>query len=330
MKLQLQIDPPMAAKIAEYFEANGMPQYANQLWHELSSASVYDRHFLETLTDTMFDARQAQMPTGTVLRSRFILGLISWGFPTPKATRAYFDNLKLLLSSLPKREQPGAVVLGIGSGRCGSTTLSAAFAALPASCATHENPPKIYWDPLEPQVQFHLERLRLMTDYFPLVFDAAHWWMRVLDRVVAEIPGTRAVGLMRDNEACAKSFLKFQGRGRRSFNHWAPPDSGLWLTQIWDPAYPKYPVPDGVLPDTVDAYATKYSMILRYVTEYNQEMTALAQRDPQRVMLFRTEEMDHPATLDRLRRELNVPLVMPAKLRNVGNNKEGALPDVWL
>ncbi len=221
-------------------------------------------------------------------------------------------------------------MLGVGSGRCGSTTLTAAFATVPRACATHENPPKIYWEPLEEQVRFHLRRLRVLSDYFPLVFDAAHWWIHLLDRVFAEIPAARVIGLVRDDEACARSFLKIQGRGRQSLNHWAPPNNGLWITHAWDPAFPTYPVPPDVLPDTDEAFATKYAMILRYVREYNQTLASLAERHANRILLVRTEQLSEPATTDRLRNFAGVPLTVPVQGYNVGHADDGAKPNSWL
>jgi hypothetical protein len=231
---------------------------------------------------------------------------------------------------VPRRTERGAVFLGIGSGHCGSTALTAAFATVPGACATQENPPKIYWPPIDEQVRFHLRRLRTLGDYFPLVFDAAHWWIHLLDRVFAEIPGARVIGLMRDEEACAKSFLKMQGRGRQSLNHWAPPNSGLWVTHAWDPAFPTYPVPPGMLPDSDEAFATKYAIIRRYVREFNERLTSLATVHPDRIILVRTEELNDPATVDRLRNFANVPLAMPGKAYDAGHADDRAMPNSWL
>ncbi len=323
MAMQLQLDERMAIRIAEYFDKNGLPHYADHMWLEISAATAYGNDLREELGDVMFDTRQAAFAHGTADRARFILEVMAISFPSEKLVAAYFENLEQMFADRPKRARPGEVVLGIGSGRCGSTTLAAAFAALPDSCATHENPPKIYWEPLEAQARFHLNRLRFLADYHAVVFDAAHWWIRILDRVFAEFPGAKVIGLARDTESCVESFLRFQGRGLKSSNHWAPPNNGIWMTQIWDPAYPTYVLPPGPRPNANEADAIKAAMIARYVTEYNQTLAALAAAQPQRVAVIRTEAMNQPDTVDRLRALLGMPLEMPSQALNVGNNKEG-------
>ena len=250
-------------------------------------------------------------------------------FPTEKLVDAYFQNLRQLLRSRTKLSQPGAVVLGIGAGRCGSTTLSAAFGGLPDVCATHENPPHIFWEPLEKQVRFHLERLRLLVDYYPLVFDAAHWWLNVCPRLLVEFPRTKLIGLMREIEPCVQSFLKFQGRGSGSINNWAPPENGIWRTSLWDPTYPKYALPAGIVPDTDEAFRSKTMMITRYVTEYNQSLSVMAATQAERVMLIRTEALNDPVTTTRLRTFVGVDVTMPARSLNVGNDREGTQREFW-
>ena len=104
-------------------------------------------------------------------------------------------------------------MLSAGTGRCGSTTLAGTVAMLPDVCAMHENPPLIYWEPVEEQVRFHLDRLRFLADYYAVVFDASHWWLNVLRRFFAEFPEGKAIGL--------------HAIPRRAFNHFcgskAPP-----------------------------------------------------------------------------------------------------------
>jgi hypothetical protein len=329
MNLHLELDPNTAIGVAEYFERNGATAAADKLWMEITAVTGYDRRARERLGDIIFDSRHSGFPYGTVERSRFILSVMALSFPTTKLVAAYFENLERLLQGRPKRTRPGDVVLGIGSGRCGSTTLSAAFAGLPDACATHENPPRINWDPINEQVQFHMDRLRRLADYFPLVFDAAHSWFRVMDRFFAEFPNGKVIGLARDTQPCVQSYLKFQGRGRGSANHWAPHDNGIWIAQAWDAVYPSYPVPPGLVPGTEAAYATKAAMIAQYVTEYNQALTALAEAEPHRVALIRTEAMNDPATAQRIAALVNQPLVMPQVALNVGTNADGAQHTFW-
>jgi hypothetical protein len=329
MNLQMEFTADTAVKIAEYFEKSGLVTEANRLWMAIKSVTAYDRNLRAKLGDIIFDSRERQFEPGTVLRSRFILQLMSISYPTQKLVGAYFENLQQLLRGRAKLSQPGNVIVGLGTGRCGSTTLSAAFASLPGACATHENPPHIFWDPTEEQVRFHVERLRMLADYFPVVFDAAHWWLNVCPRLLAEFPRSKLIGLVRDTESCVQSFLRFQGQGLGSMNNWAPPENGVWRTAHWDPTYPTYPLPSGIRPGTDEAYAAKKMMITRYVNEYNRSLIAMAAAQTQRVLLIRMEALNESTTATQLRTFVGADVTMPARSLNVGNNKEGAQPDFW-
>ena len=112
-------------------------------------------------------------------------------------------------------------------------------------------------------------------------------------------------------------------------NNWAPPNNGVWRPAPWDPNYPKYPVPPGIVPGTEQAHASKKMMITRYVTEYNRSLSELAAAQAPRVMLIRTEALSDETTVERLRMFVGLKVAMPVRPLNVGNNTEGAQPDFW-
>jgi len=317
--MRVEFDNATAVKVAEYFESAGMVSAAAKMWQGLSMSTPYDREAREKLGELLFDQIQAGYPLGSAARSRMILDVISQSLPTPKLSEAYFENLEMLLEPRPKRTRPGEIILGIGSGRCGSTSLCAAVASVPEACAVHEIPPLIYWEPLDEQVQFHLDRMRLLADYYSVVFEAAHWWLNALDRFVAEFPGGKVIALHRNTDSCVRSFLNVKGRGRGSFNHWAPPESNFWAPNLWDPTYPSYSVNVELVPDPDTA---KAAMIERYVREYNQSLRQLAEIDPQRVLLVRTEDLASPATTARLNSLVGLPVTMPRSPLNAGGTRD--------
>ena len=185
------------------------------------------------------------------------------------------------------------MVLGLGSGRSGSTSLTALVATIDGSCATHENPPLIFWRPIDDQVDFHLQRLQRLSLARSVVFDAAHWWLHALDAFFARFPAGNVVGLVRETDACVNSFLSIKGRGRGSINHWAPLGNGIWPPKFWDPVYPTYPLPDAARADPDGA---KVDLIRRYVVEYNGRLAKWAERMPDRVLLVRTEDLSRSET----------------------------------
>ncbi len=257
---------------------------------------------------------------GTAERSRFILRLIHESFPTPVLAAAYFDNLERLLQRMPKRAGPGTLAVGIGSGRCGSTTLTGLLRTVPRSCCTHEVPPLIDWQPRAEQVDFHLRRFELLLRYHDFVFDASHWWLNALDRLFSAFPTCKVVGLWRDTEGCARSFAKIKGAGRGSINHWVAGDNGIWHAALWDRTYPHYPIPAGA---DADPDAARHHLIRRYVDEYNAAMFALVARQTDRVLLLRTEQLDDRATQQRLFDFFGLPGDTSSIRLNVGTSSDG-------
>jgi hypothetical protein len=252
----------------------------------------YDRTVRETLAEREFAPYRGEPAPGTIARSRLILDIIQETFPTEELSKAYFENLDILLRYRQPLRTPGRIALGIGSGRSGSTSLAAMLATIVGSCCTHENPPLISWTPEPEEVEFHLRRFRRLAAYHPLVADVSHWWLNVIDRFFAEFPEARVVGTYRAVESCAGSFLRIKGSGRGSYNHWVPYGNGIWAAARWDPAYPTYPVPEHA---AFDPDGAKLELITRYVQEYNDAMHALAQRLPAKVMLVHTENLDDDA-----------------------------------
>ncbi len=267
-----------------------------------------------------FEVRQKEHPLGTVGRSRLILRIIENAFPTERLSSEYFRNMDVLLQTKPKRAAPGKVMLGIGSGRSGSTSLAALLGTVDGSCCTHENPPIIDWTPNQAQIQFHIRRFRILADYFSLVADVSHWWLNTLDVFFEHFPESRVVGLFRDVDACTRSFMNVKGSGRGTLNHWAPHGNGIWSATAWDRAYPTYPVPDYAEKEPDRA---KYEMIARYVQDYNSQLEQRAARYPERLVLAPSESLSEPAIQQMILGLAGAP-GKPSKLRlNMRNVADG-------
>jgi hypothetical protein len=239
----------------------------------------------------------AAYPVGSVARGRFLLQLIVACGPYPVLRDAYFDNLESLLAPRPRRMHPGRLVIGVGSGRCGSTSLTALVSSIAGACATHENPPLLDWQPRPAQLDLHIRRFALLAQYFPVVFDAAHWWLNAAPALVAAFPDLRFVGLIRDPDATTRSFLAIKGIGPGSFNHWVAADDGPWRASVWDHTYPDYPHPPLIGP--ADG-SVKAALIGRYVREYHASLAALQRRWPDRALLLRTEDLSSARAQRRL------------------------------
>jgi hypothetical protein len=280
----------------------------------------YDRAARENLAGRMFAAYRSRPVPGTIARCRVILDVIQETFPTEELTKAYFENLDIVLRYRQPLRTPGGIVLGIGSGRSGSTSLAAMLATIGGSCCTHENPPLISWAPEPEELHFHLLRFRRLMAYHPIVADVSHWWLNVIDLALAEFPEAKVIGTFRDIESCARSFMRIKGSGRGSYNHWAPYDNGIWAAARWDPAYPTYPVPRHA---AFDPDGAKLELIARYVREYYDAMHVLAQRFPARVMLLHTESLDNEAVQNAIFDFVGLRGTVARTRLNVGTTDDG-------
>jgi len=273
----------------------------------------YDHGQRLQLGTVLFEQFQGRFPMGTATRSVFLLSVISASFPSERLSQAYFENLEGLLAGEPAVAEPGLVVLGMGPGRCGSTSLSVAFGQLENAFSTHENPPMIYWQPQPEQVQFHLRRFSLLAQHFSVVFDAAHWWLHVVEDFLDHFEQGRVVGLQRDMESCVTSFLQVKGVDRGTVNHWAMPDNGIWAASMWDPAYPCYSIPQGMENNHLMAKGTQ---IQHYVDGYLRRMRELATARPDRILLLNTASLDSAESMARLGAFIGRSISMPAERSN--------------
>jgi hypothetical protein len=248
----------------------------------------YDRSAREEVGEQLFREFGESEPLGTIERSRLLLKIMEDGFPTEAISTSYFHNLNELLRNKNKRAVPGQIVIGLGTGRCGSTSLASLLSTVGDSCATHENPPQIFWVPFPEQVRFHVDRLRVLREYFALIADVSHWWLNVTGDLVSAFPGIKMIGLYRNEQDCVRSFMRIKRYGSHSWNHWVTPGHGIWATHSWDPCYPTYSMP--AARSNLDAI--KGGMISRYVSEYNMRLHQLAKQFSKNIHLVKTEALN--------------------------------------
>jgi hypothetical protein len=290
-------------------------------WKALRDFDPCDRGAREKLAAVQLELGSDDHAPGSAARGQQLLQILAEGFPIPKLQAAYFENLELLLAQKTRLPAPGQIVVGLGSGRCGSTSLAAIMANVEGSCSTHENPPLIYWPPEAEQLEFHFRRLDVLAQFYPLVFDASHWWLPALDDLFQRFPTAKAIGLHRDVESCVRSFMKIKGWSWGSLNHWVTPANGVWRANFWDPTYPTYPLPADAdaQPDVV-----KQRLIARYVEEYNAALFALRSNLPGRIMLVRMEELNDPEIQNRMFDFVGLPGRVAQTALNVGSSHDGA------
>lgn len=133
------------------------------------------------------------------------------------------------------------VVIGIGTGRCGSVSLGHLLAHQKGAAVSHEGRPMLPWQHSE--AAFAGKWQELMGRRGDLVGDVCHSWLPYVADLVRVCPEVRIVCLQRD---CAKVVDSFELKvARKRKNHWMAHDGKRWTRDPrYDPTFPKYPVAD--------------------------------------------------------------------------------------
>ena len=125
-----------------------------------------------------------------------------------------------------KKGAAGAVsfVLGIGTGRCGTTSLTRLLKAQPGVHATHEARPLLPWNPRKSKENVVDRVCRLVAAAPPrarIVADVALYYLPYVATILRHWPATRVICLRRDRAEVIESFArKVREHWGDTVNHW--------------------------------------------------------------------------------------------------------------
>ncbi len=181
-------------------------------------------------------------------------------------------------------ETRGRLILGLGTGRCGSTSLTKLLRAQKHGYFSHEHPTALPWGSVSAALRFHLQRFTLLSRLYGFFGDVSHWWLPSISGMTSFFPNFRAVILRRDKQETIESFIKVkEGEGKGSVNHWVAHDGSFWKPVPWDRCYPKYPV------------KTAREGIACYWDDYYQTAAKLVAAYPDKIRIFEMEALKSAA-----------------------------------
>lgn len=176
-----------------------------------------------------------------------------------------------------------SILLGIGTGRSGTLSLSRLLNAQPGHSVTHENTPLLPWSSSDPaealRKRFARWRRRRST---PVVGDVASFYLPYLEAAFELEPGLKVICIQRDREEVVESFCRWVDRVEPlPTNHWsANPAPGFYHDPVWSQIFPKYDDPD------------RETCLRRYCDEYRDRVEALAKRHPGRIRVFPMDDLN--------------------------------------
>jgi hypothetical protein len=172
-----------------------------------------------------------------------------------------------------------SIILGIGTGRCGSYSLAKILNEQSDAQCSHAEPPFLPWRNTDAQrvlrerfARFrHFGKKRLLGDF-------ASFYLPYIEDAIAEEPDIRIVCLKRPREEVVASFCEWLDKTLPlPTNHWAAEPAAGWhhdpyLTRI----YPQYDIQN------------REEGIRRYWDEYHRQVEELIRRYPDHIRLFDT------------------------------------------
>ncbi len=151
------------------------------------------------------------------------------------------------------------MIIGLGTGRCGTVSLKALLALQQDTHATHETmllPHKF------DERKFAAYMKRLSNRQAEIVVDVALWNLSYVTAILAEYHNTKFICLKRDKEAVVKSYMAKTPKR----NHWTKRDSEYWSDEKWPrerrcsygPCYPKF---DADKEQAIEFYWDHYEVV---------------------------------------------------------------------
>lgn len=168
------------------------------------------------------------------------------------------------------------IVIGLGSGRCGTHSLAYLLNVQQDAEVTHERFEfNLCWTGADEQVEEFLEFCHRGTEQ-QLVGDVASSYLPYVEMILTRDPSVKFICLQRDRDATVSSFLQKTGVS----NHWKAHRGWFWKCDPWDTCFPKY-----------NTFSKKQSLRL-YWDDYYEIAGELQRRYPDNFRVFPTEALN--------------------------------------
>lgn len=175
--------------------------------------------------------------------------------------------------------QTPQIIVGLGTGRCGTQSLATILDSQYRARVEHErHDANIAWEGDELRVGSFVRQCMGARD-LDLVGDISFYYLPYVEHILTIAPHARFICLKRDRQATIKSYMTWTGRR----NHWMRHDGAQWKLDKWDRCYPKYPAAD------------KAEAIGLYWDDYYRRSEALEAAHPEAFRVFTTNSLNSEA-----------------------------------
>ena len=167
-------------------------------------------------------------------------------------------------------------VIGLGPGRCGTTTLAYVLNCQYRACVTHEGGLPLPWYKSEPQM-FEMNIGKIINYPGALVGDVALYYLHYIPEILSVMPDVKFVCLQRDYEDTVRSYLQHQKERHVSFSvNKFPAYNSPYL---WHYVRPKYNTND------------EEEGLRMYLDEYIEKSETFAKQIPEQFRVYKMEDV---------------------------------------
>ena len=181
-----------------------------------------------------------------------------------------------------KTESKPTMIIGLGTGRCGTQSLSRFLSNQPGMIVLHEGAIGGYdhpfrWQGDHDRVRSWIEGLPDLLGHPACCGDVGMYFLPYCEFLIAVHPGIRFVCIERNRDEVVESFVRHTP-GRHPWTHH---DGSRWrIDPVWDFTYPKFDEPD------------KRKAAGLYWDLYHAEVTRLVALYPDRVSRYPTDSLN--------------------------------------
>jgi UDP-N-acetylglucosamine:LPS N-acetylglucosamine transferase len=196
-------------------------------------------------------------------------------------------------------DSPTTILLGVGTGCCGTKSLAILLSAQPSTAVMHQSRPLLPWYRSQADQDVR-SRLMSLVQRFPQVArvgEVASSYLPHIREILQAFDKVRVICLRRGRRETIESFVRWiaQSRRGRPVNHWSADRAGF-ESDPWDACFPKYPTRD--MAEAIGLYWDEYYAL----------SSELAGSDSQRFRIFDTETLDHREGVAELLAFADVPI----------------------
>jgi len=181
------------------------------------------------------------------------------------------------------------IIIGMGTGRCGTVSLSKLLNSLPNSNVTHEKRPLLTWN-------FNRELLKTRIEDFDkregqLIGDVAHPYINYVEALIRYYKNIKFIVLKRDKEQTIQSFI------RKTSPRGLPPKAHFKRDNfyVFDKCFPLWPHLE-----TEEAYR-------KYWDVYYKQIEDLESIYPDKIKTFNTDVLNKREGLNQIYDFLEIP-----------------------